>query len=80
MTRFQVITEKHNNDTFYKLTDTATGARARLLPSFGANVVELCLPAGEDGDVITVIDDLDLVDKLKEKDYLPEGMDYGRGE
>lgn len=64
MTRFQVITEKNNGRILYLLRDHHTGARARVLPSLGANCLELALPAGTDGATVASIDDLKYLDKV----------------
>lgn len=63
MTRFQVITEKHDGHALYLLKDMQTGALARILPRLGANCMELRLPAGgvTDPTIVPVIDDMQFV-------------------
>lgn len=66
MTQFQVCTEENGGRTFYVLKDAHTKASARILPSFGANCLELRLVAAPGDEPVAVINDLHNADNLEE--------------
>lgn len=67
MTRFQVITEKHNGTTVYVLRDLQCGSVARVVPSKGGNCLELALCPAEGMKPVAVINDLQFIDKLAQQ-------------
>lgn len=66
MNRFQVSTEKRDDQLVYVLTDAQQGACARILPGIGANCMELKLVPAADAAPVSVIDDMQYIARLPE--------------
>jgi len=67
MTRFQVVTEKREGHTVYVLRDLHDKSVARIVPSLGANCLELALSPADGVPPVPVINDLDFITKTSEQ-------------
>lgn len=65
MTRFRVQTETIGDHQIYSLTDSESGARARIFPDHGANCLELALPTSDDRKSVMIINDTPFIENLK---------------